>query len=188
MDCRKYAKSRIEFNIFNTFNNVRIKVEPIREGARVPEKSHPWSIGYDIYCPEDTYVPTGRSVIPSGFRIQLPIGLEGKIEPRSGFSAKGFEGVILKGVDDSNQPIMTGKVRRFDCDVKEGKVDPFYVEEVGVIVKNLDEPFICKAGTRIAQLTIYRVSPWWRLCLGKVNLNRSRGGGFGHSGTHGINK
>lgn len=171
-------------------NEKSIRIELVREGAKIPAKSNEGSIGFDIYCPEDTLVPRGRSVIKAGFCIELPVGIEGKVEPRSGFSSKGFEGcAVIRKNANSFESINdftwnADKKSRFDCDVIDGKVDPYYDDEVGVIVKNNDAPFVCPKGTRIAQLTLYNVDNELSLVQVKeINHQKSRGGGFGHSGT-----
>jgi len=60
---------------------------------KAPVRAKKGSIGYDLYVPEDTKIPAkSRTLVPLNFAIELPHNVEGKIEPRSGFSAKGIEG------------------------------------------------------------------------------------------------
>ena len=48
-------------------------------------------------------------------------------------------------------------IMRFNADVINGKIDPGYKGNIGVIIKNDDDRgFILKEGTRVAQLTFYR--------------------------------
>lgn len=70
-----------------------IHIKPLGK-FKVPERAKIGSIGYDLYIPQDTKVPAkSRVLIPLNFAIELPRNVEGKIEPRSGFSVKGIEGL-----------------------------------------------------------------------------------------------
>ena len=104
----------------------------------------------------------GRStLIPAGFKIELPVGFEAQIRPRSGLALK--HDLML-----TNSP---------------GTVDAGYRGEVGVIMFNAGkEEFEIKRGERIAQMVICKL-PEVILCR-SGNLSESgRGeGGFGSSG------
>lgn len=147
------------------------------------------SIGYDLYVPENTYIaPHSRTIVPTNISLKLPRGVEAKVEPRSGFSAKGMEclgtrtrwgwlfGFIPWKFTESG-------VLRFDADVINGKIDPGYKGNIGVIVKNNENcGFTIQGGTRIAQLTFYRtLRPHFKV-VDELSGD-DRGGGFGHSGT-----
>lgn len=153
-----------------------------------PKPADKTSIGYDLYVPENTYVaPHSRTIVPTHVSLNLPRCVEGKIEPRSGFSAKGMEGLgtrhrwVLKW-GFLPWRITESGVLRYNADVINGKIDPGYKGDIGVIVKNDDRGFVIKAGTRIAQLTFYRVlRPRFKV-VDELSC-KDRGGGFGHSGT-----
>lgn len=130
---------------------MKIKFKMLSEFAFLPKKGTNGAAAYDVYVPKSTFVKEGRQVIPLDFAIELPYGYEAKIEPRSGFSSKGMEGKYILGTFEENP------VRRFDCDVLNGKIDSDYRGNVGVIVHNRDCEFLIERGTRIAQLTIYKV-------------------------------
>ena len=125
---------------------MKIKIKKLTVNAFIPTKANKGAAAYDVYTPESIIVKTGRQIIPLDFAIEIPHGYEAKIEPRSGYSSKGMEGLLS----------ITEK-RRFDCDVIQGKIDSDYRGCVGVIVKNNDVPFMLERGQRIAQLTIYKV-------------------------------
>lgn len=153
-----------------------------------PARADRQSIGYDIYVPETVIIPShGRTVVPVNISIKLPSNVEGKIEPRSGFSSKGIEGLgtrhkwVLKWGWFPWRVTVSG-VMRFDADVLVGKIDPGYKGNIGVIIKNNDVQFAIVVGTRIAQMTFYRVL---RPSFKKVTelSGEDRGGGFGHGGT-----
>jgi dUTP pyrophosphatase len=91
--------------------------------------------------------PLERSIVGTGLFIELPIGIEAQVRPRSGLAAK-------KGITVLNAP---------------GTIDADYRGEIGVILVNLsNEDFIINSGERIAQLVIAKheraeweqVEPW----------------------------
>ena len=160
---------------------------PMTKGAVLPNRADRYSIGYDLYTPYDIRVPAhSRFLLPLGFGIALPFGIEGKIEPRSGFSSKGVEGLGKKYVKKKwwffhYKKSVSGKLR-FDCDVLVGKIDPGYKDEVHVILKNNDESFVIPKGTKIAQMSFYKtLRP--RFSFVDKLTGFDRGGGLGHTGS-----
>jgi dUTP pyrophosphatase len=105
--------------------------------------------------------PLDRAIIKTGLFIELPIGYEAQVRPRSGLAAK-------KGITVLNSP---------------GTVDADYRGEIGVILVNLShEDFIVENGERIAQLIIakHERAEWIRV---EELTETSRGeGGFGSTG------
>ena len=80
-----------------------------------------------------TLKPLERSIVGTGLFIELPIGYEAQVRPRSGLAAK-------KGITVLNAP---------------GTIDADYRGEIGVILVNLsNEEFVINNGERIAQLVI----------------------------------
>jgi dUTP pyrophosphatase len=106
--------------------------------------------------------PLERAIIKTGLFIELPIGIEAQVRPRSGLAAK-------KGITVLNAP---------------GTIDADYRGEIGVILVNLsNEDFTIENGERIAQLVITKHE---RADWEEVNIlsETSRGeGGFGSTGT-----
>lgn len=146
-----------------------IKFKKLIPEAEIPTKSTEMAIGYDLRIPHEVVVPKGRSVIKLHLLVALPYLIEGKIEPRSGFSAKGIEDI--QGI-------------RRNADVITGKVDPDYRDKsIGIIINNNDEPFVLAAKTRLAQISFYRTEAV-TLVEGEVEpVESSRNGGFGHTGS-----
>lgn len=105
--------------------------------------------------------PMERAIIKTGIFLELPIGIEAQVRPRSGLAAK-------KGVTVLNAP---------------GTIDADYRGEIGVILVNLsNEAFIVENGERIAQLVIakHERATWTAV---DVLSETSRGeGGFGSTG------
>jgi len=150
---------------------MKIKIKKLIPEAVIPEKATPGSAAYDVFCPVDIIIRNGRQVIKLGLAMEIPHGYEAKIEPRSGYSSKGFVATLA----DTES--------RIDADVIVGKIDSDYRGEIGVIVKaNIDRNYIVKAGQKIAQLTIYKVE---EADFTKTEdlIETERGDkGFGHSG------
>lgn len=108
-----------------------------------------------------TLKPLERTVIKTGLFIELPVGYEAQVRPRSGLAAK-------KGITVLNSP---------------GTVDADYRGEIGVILVNLsNEEFVVQDGERIAQMVISRHEhiSWKEV---ETLEETSRGaGGFGSTG------
>lgn len=109
-----------------------------------------------------TLKPLERQIIKTGLFIELPIGFEAQVRPRSGLAAK-------KGVTVLNAP---------------GTIDADYRGEIGVILVNLSkENFIIENGERIAQLVIakHERATWQEVT--KLSTTKRGEGGFGSTGT-----
>jgi dUTP pyrophosphatase len=105
--------------------------------------------------------PMERTIIKTGLFLELPIGYEAQVRPRSGLAAK-------KGITVLNAP---------------GTVDADYRGEVGVILINLStEAFTIENGERIAQLVIAKHErAEWHLVEELSETSRGAGG-FGSTG------
>ncbi|MCC6958494.1 MAG: dUTP diphosphatase [Dehalococcoidia bacterium] len=69
-----------------------IRVQLLREGARVPVRATELASGFDIYaCLEDGPVTVGQRpvVIPTGIAMEVPWGLDAQFRPRSGLARQG---------------------------------------------------------------------------------------------------
>ncbi len=108
-----------------------------------------------------TLHPLERTLVKTGLFIELPIGYEAQVRPRSGLAFK-------KGITVLNSP---------------GTVDADYRGEIGVILVNLsNEPFVIENGERVAQLVIakHERAEWEQV---EVLTETVRGeGGFGSTG------
>ncbi|MEP6682115.1 MAG: dUTP diphosphatase [Parafilimonas sp.] len=105
--------------------------------------------------------PMQRALIPTGLFIELPLGYEAQVRPRSGLAIK-------HGITCLNSP---------------GTVDSDYRGEIKIVLINLsNETFIIQHGERIAQMIFQTVAKAeWQLV--KVLNESKRGeGGFGHTG------
>ena len=105
--------------------------------------------------------PLERAIIKTGLFIELPIGYEAQVRPRSGLAAK-------KGITVLNSP---------------GTVDADYRGEIGVILVNLsNENFVVENGERIAQLIIAKHERAEWLLVETLSETHRGEGGFGSTG------
>ncbi len=133
-------------------------------GFQLPSYETIASAGMDLRACVDapsTLKPLQRAIVKTGLFIELPIGFEAQVRPRSGLAAK-------KGITVLNSP---------------GTIDADYRGEIGVILVNLsNEDFTIEHGERIAQLVIakHERAVWEEV---EVLGETSRGaGGFGSTG------
>lgn len=153
----------------------QIKIKKLRESAIIPHKSTTGAAAFDLSIGEDVTLNRGRNVVKLGFAMQLPHLYCAEIEPRSGYSLKGFEGVPivkLKDIDSS----------RFNADVIHGLIDEDYRGEVGVIIYNSTEPFVIKAKQRIAQMIIRKLPEVEFKEVNELDSTERGEGGFNSTG------
>lgn len=106
--------------------------------------------------------PMERAIVPTGIFLELPLGYEAQVRPRSGLAAK-------KGITVLNAP---------------GTVDADYRGEVGVILVNLSkEPFTVEDGERIAQMVIAKHERAQWVEVGALSTTERGAGGFGSTGS-----
>lgn len=102
-----------------------------------------------------------RTIIKTGLFIELPIGFEAQVRPRSGLAAK-------KGITVLNSP---------------GTIDADYRGEIGVILVNLSkDPFTIEDGERIAQLVIAKHERAVFEAVDVLSETMRGEGGFGSTG------
>lgn len=103
-----------------------------------------------------------RTIVKTGLFIELPIGFEAQVRPRSGLAAK-------KGITVLNSP---------------GTIDADYRGDIGVILVNLsNEPFVIENGERIAQLIIAKHERADWIEVQELSATSRGEGGFGSTGT-----
>ena len=108
-----------------------------------------------------TLKPLERAIVPTGLYMELPVGYEAQVRPRSGLAAK-------KGITVLNAP---------------GTIDADYRGNVGVILVNLsNEDFTVENGERIAQMIIAKHErAEWEEVVTLSETDRGEGG-FGSTG------
>ena len=109
-----------------------------------------------------TLKPLERTIVKTGLFIELPIGFEAQVRPRSGLAAK-------KGITVLNAP---------------GTIDADYRGEIGVILVNLSNTdFSIENGERVAQLVIARHERAQWVQVEELSDTTRGDGGFGSTGT-----
>jgi len=133
-------------------------------GNHLPAYETTASAGMDIRASLHepiTLKPLQRALVPTGLFIELPMGFEAQIRPRSGLAIK-------NGVTVLNSP---------------GTIDADYRGEIKAILINLsDQDFIINNGDRVAQMIIskHEQANWLDVEVLSETLRGS--GGFGHTG------
>ena len=108
-----------------------------------------------------TLKPLERRLIPTGLFIELPVGYEAQIRPRSGLALK-------HGITVLNSP---------------GTIDADYRGEIGVILVNLSTTDVVVAdGERICQMVIARHEQAEWVEVTELAASERGAGGFGHTG------
>jgi dUTP pyrophosphatase len=108
-----------------------------------------------------TLQPLERTIVKTGLFLELPIGYEAQVRPRSGLAAK-------NGITVLNAP---------------GTVDADYRGEIGVILVNLsNDPFVIENGERIAQLIIAKHERAEWIEVQELTETARGAGGFGSTG------
>ncbi len=144
---------------------MQMQVKIINQSTNaLPEYATSGSSGMDIraFLAESIDLkPLQRELIPTGLFIELPLGYEAQIRPRSGFAVK-------QGITCLNSP---------------GTVDADYRGEIKVILINLSDKMVTiQNGDRIAQMVIQKVDQIKWLPVEIINETQRGDGGFGHTG------
>ena len=136
-----------------------------KSGHKLPHYETLASAGMDLRADLESTItlkPLERAIVPTGLFMELPVGYEAQVRPRSGLAAK-------KGITVLNAP---------------GTIDADYRGNVGVILVNLsNEDFTIENGERIAQMVIakHERAEWEEV---ETLSETDRGeGGFGSTGT-----
>jgi dUTP pyrophosphatase len=137
-----------------------------RSGNALPGYATEGSAGMDVRAdlPEALVLkPMERKLVPTGLFVELPVGYEMQVRPRSGLAVK-------QGITCLNSP---------------GTIDQDYRGEIKVILINLSiEEQTIQPGDRIAQLVAARTEQVkWQPVVEIESTLRSEGG-FGHTGIH----
>ncbi|GAA4309899.1 dUTP diphosphatase [Pontixanthobacter gangjinensis] len=142
-----------------------MQVKVINKSAhKLPHYETDFSAGMDLRANIEepiTLKPLDRAIVKTGLFMELPLGFEAQVRPRSGLAAK-------KGITVLNAP---------------GTIDADYRGEIGVILVNLsNEEFVVNNGERIAQMVIakHEQIAWEEVeSLGETIRGE---GGFGSTG------
>lgn len=138
-----------------------------RSSLPLPHYETEGSAGVDLRANIESNMvlePLMRVIVPTGLFIELPLGYEAQIRPRSGLALK-------QGLTILNSP---------------GTIDSDYRGEIGCILINLsDQAVVIKPGDRIAQLVLSRYERVEWKEVERLSDTVRGTGGFGSTGTAG---
>lgn len=143
--------------------NIEVKIINKSNNA-LPAYSSEGSAGMDIRANLVEPIelrPMERTAVPTGLFIELPVGYEAQIRPRSGLALK-------SGITVLNTP---------------GTIDSDYRGEIKVILANMsDQSFVINNGDRICQMVIAEYTRANFVEVSELSSTERGEGGFGHSG------
>lgn len=144
--------------------DVKVLRENGFEDISLPTYQTEGSSGLDLKAAiaEEIFLMPGEcKLIPTGIRLEIPIGYEGQVRPRSGLALNHNIGML-------NPP---------------GTIDSDYRGIVSVILFNFGkEKFSIKRGDRIAQLVFQKVERANLIVVDALSDTKRGDGGFGHTG------
>ncbi len=128
----------------------------------LPTRAHADDAAHDLKARAPADIPPGETqLVPTGVFMELPVGLEAQVRPRSGLALK-------HGITVLNSP---------------GTVDAGYRGEVGVILHNCgSETFHIERGDRVAQMVIQRVPEVELQPVDELSTSIRGEAGFGSTG------
>ena len=146
-------------------DGVTVRICILRPGARVPRYMTEQAAGMDLHAcleAEVTLAPGERALVPTGIAVELPVGHEAQVRPRSGLA-------LQHGVTVLNAP---------------GTIDADYRGEVSVLLVNLGHaPFVVWDGDRVAQMIVAKVERAELVPVEKLSDTARGAGGYGHTGS-----
>ena len=130
--------------------------------AKIPHYSHAGDSGMDLYSVEDCIIhPMERKLIRTGIRVEIPIGYEAQIRPKSGLA-------INHGITHLNTP---------------GTIDSNYRGEIKIILINLgSEPYKVEKGKKVGQIVFSKVETAVLEETEELSQTSRGDGGFGSTG------
>ena len=140
------------------------RISELTNDVPLPTYATQGSAGMDIYAAvvnEMTVKAGETTLVPTGFSMEIPVGFEAQIRPRSGLALKNSIGLM-------NSP---------------GTIDSDYRGEVKIVFTNYGKnDFVVKRGDRIAQMIVakYERVEWEETHQLSETVRGS--GGFGHTG------
>ena len=138
-----------------------LAVKRLSDAATIPYRATDGSAGFDLCASEPTTIESGRrKVVKTDLVLGIPAGHYGRIAPRSGLAFK------------------------YGIDVCAGVIDSDYRGPVGCVLSNAGtESFAIRAGDRIAQLIIEKISLPNVMEVSSLDATTRGSGGFGSTGT-----
>lgn len=137
-----------------------IHIKLLTHTSRAPERKTSGASCWDVFSNENVLIPPGgRAVVKLGFALEVLVGWEVQIRPRSGLALR--DGIL----------------------VHFGTIDSDYRGEVGAIVLNLGQKdFQVSIGDRIAQMAYCMVPHGSLRVVDEISQTDRGAGGFGSTG------
>jgi dUTP pyrophosphatase len=139
------------------------RLRPSPEALPLPQYMTAGAAGMDLMADVVDAVelqPGARALVPTGIAVEIPVGFEAQIRPRSGLA-------LRHGVTLLNSP---------------GTIDADYRGEIKVLLVNLgDRPYTVRRAERIAQMVVAPVARAELLETASLAASPRGAGGFGHT-------
>lgn len=144
-----------------------LNIKVINKSANpLPEYATEGASGMDLRADISASIvlkPQERMLIPTGIYLEIPLGFEAQVRPRSGLA-------VNKGITCLNSP---------------GTIDSDYRGELKVLLINLSgEEQVLHPGDRIAQMVFVKIEIAALTMVQQLNDTVRAAGGFGHTGIH----
>jgi dUTP pyrophosphatase len=144
-----------------------LNIKVINKSANpLPEYATEGASGMDLRADISASIvlkPQERMLIPTGIFLEIPMGFEAQVRPRSGLA-------VNKGITCLNSP---------------GTIDSDYRGELKVLLINLSgEEQVLQPADRIAQMVFVKIEIAALTLVQQLNDTVRAAGGFGHTGIH----
>jgi dUTP pyrophosphatase len=145
---------------------MKVAIQKLPHGADLPLPHYatPGSAGLDLLAATDGEIqlaPGARLAVPTGIAIELPLGVEAQIRPRSGLA-------LNHGITCLNAP---------------GTIDSDYRGEIkAILINHGDKVFVIARGHKIAQMVIARHEQTELVEVDALSDSTRGAGGFGSTG------
>ena len=143
---------------------LRVQRLPGCDDLPLPQRATAGAAGFDLRASVTeplTLEPGDRVLVPTGLRVEIPLGHEGQLRPRSGLA-------VRQGLTLLNSP---------------GTIDADYRGELRVLLVNLGQvAATIQRGDRVAQLVIHALAPVRLTEVVELSPTARGSGGFGHTG------
>ncbi len=141
---------------------LELKVKKLDDDAKLPVYANPGDAGMDLFSlKEYSLYPGKRALIKTGIAVEIPLGYELQIRPRSGLALK-------HGLSIVNSP---------------GTIDSGYRGEIGIILINHGgEKYEIKKWDKIAQAVLNKVEHCNIIEVNELGETQRSSGGFGSTG------
>jgi dUTP pyrophosphatase len=141
---------------------MKLFIKKLKENAVIPSYAREGDAGMDLFSTEKYLLKSGeRILVSTGLAVEIPIGYEMQIRPRSGLALK-------KGISLVNTP---------------GTVDSGYRGEIGIIIINHgNEDFEINPGDKVAQAVLNKIETAEIEVVDELSESARGEGGFGSTG------